>query len=119
MQNFRQLQVWQKAHQLTLAVYRITKSFPRDELYGLTAQLRRSSSSIPANLAEGCGRSSDAEFSRFCWIAMGSASELDYHLLLASDLAMIKATDHTALAAQLDEVKAMLSGLLQKLKPRR
>jgi len=116
MQNFRQLQVWQKAHQLTLAVYRITKSFPRDESYGLTAQLRRSSSSISANLAEGCGRSGDAEFSRFCWIAMGSASELDYHLLLASDLAMITASDHTALAAQLDEVKAMLSGLLQTLK---
>jgi len=119
MQNFRQLQVWQKAHQLTLDVYRVTRDFPRDELYGLTAQLRRSSSSIAANLAEGCGRGGDAEFSRFCGIAMGSASELDYHLLLASDLAMIKGTDHAALAAQVDEVKAMLSGLQQKLRGRR
>jgi four helix bundle protein len=119
MQNFRQLQVWQKAHQLTLDVYRITRDLPRDELYGLTAQLRRSSSSIAANLAEGCGRAGDAEFSRFCGIAMGSASELDYHLLLARDLGLIKGTDHAALAAQLDEVKAMLSGLLQKLKGER
>ena len=116
MQNFRQLQVWQKAHQLTLDVYRVTRDFPRDELYGLTAQLRRSSSSITANLAEGCGRGGDTEFSRFCRIAMGSASELEYHLLLASDLALIKAADHAVLGERLDEVRAMLSGLLKKLK---
>ena len=86
MKDFRDLQVWQKAHGLTLAIYRVTVTFPRQELYGLTTQLRRASSSIAANLAEGCGRNSDAEFARFCSIAMGSASELEYHLLLARDL---------------------------------
>ena len=90
MKDFHELKVWQKAHQLTLAVYRMTATFPREELYGLTTQLRRSCSSIPANLAEGCGRNGDAEFARFCCIAMGSASELEYHLLLARDLNLIK-----------------------------
>jgi four helix bundle protein len=115
VKDFRDLQVWQKAHQLTLAVYRLTASFPRAELYGLTTQLRRSSASIAANLAEGCGRNGDAEFARFCSIAMGSASQLDYHLLLASDLKLITATDYTNLAQQTSEVKRMLAGLLQKL----
>jgi four helix bundle protein len=82
MKDFHALKVWQKAHQLTLAVYQVTATFPREELYGLTSQLRRSCSSIPANLAEGCGRNGDAEFARFSCIAMGSASELEYHLLL-------------------------------------
>jgi len=86
VKDFRELQVWRKAHELTLAVYQITASFPREELYGLTAQLRRAGSSIAANLAEGCGRNGDAELARFCSIAMGSASELEYHLLLARDL---------------------------------
>jgi four helix bundle protein len=115
VKDFRQLQVWQKAHQLTLAVYRVTASFPRAELYGLTTQLRRSSASIAANLAEGCGRTGDAEFARFCSIAMGSASELDYHLLLASDLKLINGKDYTDLAQPTSEVKRMLTGLLQKL----
>ena len=85
MKDFRELKVWRKAHELTLAVYQITASFPREELYGLTAQLRRAGSSIAANLAEGCGRNGDAELARFCSMAMGSASELEYHLLLARD----------------------------------
>ncbi len=97
MKDFRDLKVWQKAHQLTLAVYRITASFPREELYGLTSQLRRSCSSISANLAEGCGRNGDAELARFCSIAMGSASELDYRLLLARDLKLIKSKDYAEL----------------------
>lgn len=79
-----------KAHQLTLTVYQITATFPREELYGLTSQLRRCSASVPANLAEGCGWNGDAEFARFCSIAMGSASELEYHLLLAKELKLIK-----------------------------
>jgi four helix bundle protein len=115
MKDFRQLQVWQKAHQLTLAIYRVTKAFPRDELYGLTAQLRRSSASVPANIAEGCGRSGDAELARFCSIAIGSASELEYHLLLARDLELLGAEDYSDLAAQASEVKRMLTGLWQKL----
>jgi len=82
MKNFHDLKVWQKAHLLTLAVYQATRGFPRDELYGLTSQLRRCSSSVPTNLAEGCGRSTDSDFARFCTMAMGSASELEYLLLL-------------------------------------
>jgi four helix bundle protein len=90
MKNFRELKVWQKAHELTLAVYRSTRDFPREEFYGLTSQIRRATASIGANLAEGCGRNGDAEFARYCSIAMGSASELEYHLLLAQDLKLLK-----------------------------
>src|SRR2546428_11581846 len=115
VKDFRKLQVWQKSHQLTLALYRVTRSFPRDEIYGLTAQIRRASSSIPANLAEGCGRNGDAELARFCNIAGGSASELEYHLLLARDLNLLNAPDYTALANQTTEVKRMITGLQQKL----
>jgi four helix bundle protein len=115
VKDFRDLKLWHKAHQLTLAVYRLTTTFPRDERYGLTTQLRRSSSSIAANLAEGCGRNGDAELARFCAIAMGSASELEYHLLLARDLQLLTAVDYTRLADQTTEVKRMLTGLQQKL----
>lgn len=75
VKDFQDLKVWQKSHPLALAVYQITAAFPREELYGLTSQLRQCSSSIPANLAGGCGRNGDAEFARFCSVAMGSASE--------------------------------------------
>ena len=90
MKDFHELKVWQQTHQLTLAVYQVTTGFPPEERFGLTSQLRRCSASIPANLAEGCGRSGGAEFAPFCSIAMGSASELEYHLLLAKDLNLIK-----------------------------
>ena len=115
MKDFHELKVWQKAHQLTLAVYQITAAFPRDELYGLTSQIRRSCASIPANLAEGCGRNGDAEFARFCSIAMGSASELEYHLLLARDLKLLKPKDYQELAQRAIELKRMLTALIQKL----
>lgn len=108
MKDFHELKVWQKAHQLTLAVYQITATLPREELYGLTSQIRRSCSSIPANLAEGCGRNGDAEFARFCSIAMGSASELEYHLLLARDLKLIKPKDYADLTQRTIEVKRIL-----------
>ena len=116
MRDFRELKVWQKAHGLTLAVYQITSGFPREELYGLTSQLRRACSSIPANLAEGCGRNGSAEFARYCSIAMGSASELEYHLLLARDLKLIKLKDHTELSEGATELKRMLTALFQKLR---
>jgi four helix bundle protein len=116
VKDFHNLKVWQKAHQLTLAVYQLTASFPREELYGLTTQIRRSSSSIAANLAEGCGRNGDAELARFCSIALGSASELQYHLLLARDLSLLEAKVYQRLAQQTVEVKRMLTALLQKLK---
>ena len=111
MRNFLDLRVWQEAHQLTLAVYRLTKAFPKEEQYGLTSQLRRSSASIGANLAEGCGRRSDGELSRFVQIAMGSASELAYHLILCRDLHLLTAAEHQHLEASLTRVRRMLSSL--------
>ena len=115
MSDFRKLNVWAKAHALTLAVYAATAAFPRDELYGLTSQLRRSCSSIPANIAEGCGRSGDAELARFLRIAMGSASELEYQLLLARDLSFLNGEDYGRLTSDVTEVKRMLTSLIQRL----
>ena len=115
VKDFHELKVWQKAHQLTLAVYRITAAFPREERYGLTSQLRRACSSIAANLAEGCGRNGDAEFARFCSMAMGSASEMEYHLLLARDLKLIKPQDYVGLNQRATELKRMLTALMHKL----
>jgi four helix bundle protein len=80
MRDFREFKVWEKAHSLTLDIYKATATFPRAEMYGLTSQLRRASSSIPANIAEGCGRGGNAELARFLQIGMGSASELEYHI---------------------------------------
>lgn len=116
MKDFHDLKVWEKAHALTLAVYQVTGKFPREELYGLTSQIRRCCASIPANLAEGCGRNGDAELCRFCSIAMGSASELQYHLLLAKDLKLIKQDAYEDLSKRAVEVKRMLGALIQKLK---
>ncbi len=110
------MKVWEKAHQLTLSVYRATRTFPKEELYGLTSQIRRASASIPANVAEGCGRGGDAEFARFLQIAMGSASELEYHLLLVHDLNLLEAKEYETLAEKVIEVKRMLTSFLQKLK---
>ncbi len=116
MKDFRKLNVWQKAYQLTLDVYKATKRFPKEELYGLTSQIRRSAASIPANIAEGCGRNGDAEFGRFLHIAMGSASELEFHLLLARDLDLLDESEQGSLSTQTIEVKRMLSALILKLK---
>jgi four helix bundle protein len=115
MKDFRNLKVWEKAHHLTLALYPVTASFPRDEAYGLASQIRRSASSIPSNIAEGCGREGDPEFARFCIIARGSASELEYQLLLARDLKLIQPGDYEKLSAQTVEIKRMLTVLVQKL----
>lgn len=119
MRDFRDLKVWEKAHHLTLAVYKVTSAFPKDELYGLTSQIRRSSASIPANIAEGCGRSGNAELARFFQIAMGSASELEYHLLLDRDLDFLNDPDYNSLASDMTEVKRMLTSFIQKLNAER
>jgi len=116
MRDFRTLKVWHKAHQLVLDVYRATTDFPRSEVYGLTGQLRRASASIPANIAEGCGRASDAELARFLQVAMRSASETEYHLLLARDLGFLTDTDHERLASSVVEIKRMLTSFLQTLR---
>jgi four helix bundle protein len=115
MKDFRDLKVWEKAHQLTLLVYQSTANFPKQEQYGLTSQIRRACSSIPANIAEGCGRRGNAEFHRFLQIAMGSASELEYHLLLARDLHYLEPENHQKLHDLLVEVKRMLASLLEKV----
>ena len=116
MKSFRELQVWEKAHQLTLAAYSSTRKLPKEELYGLTSQIRRASASIPANIAEGCGRNGDNELRRFLEIAMGSASELEYHLLLARDLKMLESIEYEQLNQQTCEVKRMLAAFIFKLK---
>jgi four helix bundle protein len=116
MKNFRDLKVWEKSHRLTLSVYKATLKFPKDEMYGLISQIRRSCVSISANIAEGCGRSGDAELARFLQIAMGSASELEYHLLLAHDLMFLKTSNYEKLNGEVSEIKRMLSSLIQKLK---
>jgi four helix bundle protein len=116
MRNFRALKVWEKSHRLVLAVYRATGTFPREETYGLTAQLRRCCASIPANVAEGCGRGSDAELGRFMLIAMGSASELEYNLLLARDLGYLGSHDYQELSQKTGEIKRLLSTLITRVR---
>ncbi|HOB74882.1 MAG TPA: four helix bundle protein [Phycisphaerae bacterium] len=116
MKDFKDLKVWQKSHQLVLSVYKATTGFPREEIYGLTSQMRRAGVSIPANIAEGCGRGGDAELARFLQISMGSASELEYLLLLTHDLNLLNAICYERLATHVTEVKQMLAPFIQKLK---
>ena len=115
MRDFRQLRVWTSAHELTLALYRATRAFPRDEQYGLTSQIRRAASSIGANIAEGCGRRGRKDLSRFLVIASGSASELDYHLILAVDLELLNRTACQPLADKLASVRRMLTTFIRKI----
>jgi four helix bundle protein len=117
MRDFRELVVWQKAHALTLKLYPRVMLFPNHELYGLISQIRRSASSIGANLAEGVGKSK-ADFARFAQISYGSSSELHYHLLLSKDLEYLKQAEYEVFQEQLVEVKKMLTGLIQHLNSR-
>ena len=110
MRDFRKIQVWERAHRLTLQVYKITSSFPKDELHGLTIQMRRAAGSIPSNIAEGCGRDTQAELARFVHIAGGSANELEYHLILAHDLGYIDGEVYPELNSEINEIKRMLNG---------
>jgi len=116
MKDFRQLKVWEKSHQLNLAIYKATKEFPKEELYGLTSQIRRSSMSIPTNIAEGCGRNTDADFARFLQMAMGSASETEYQLILARDLEFLPKDSYGTLHTDVEEVKRMLASLLKTIR---
>jgi four helix bundle protein len=109
------LKVWGKSRQLTLDVYRVIRRFPKEELYGLTSQLRRAVTSIAANIAEGCGRGGEVEFGRFLQIASGSASEVEYHLLLASDLELLPRVEYEKLNHQISEIKRMLVSLIQRV----
>lgn len=116
MQNYKDLKVWDKAHQLTLKVYRITKDFPKEELYSLTNQLRRCMSSIPANIAEGCGKNSQKDLGNFLNIALGSANEAEYFLLLSKDLDYLPEVEYVTLNDNINEIKAMLISLINKVR---
>jgi four helix bundle protein len=113
MQDYKILDVWQKAHSLALGVYQITGSFPKDELFGLTSQIRRSCISIPSNIVEGCGRGGNIELCQFLKIALGSANELEYQLLFAHDVKLLAADDYKNLEKQVNNVKAMLINLIK------
>ena len=119
MKDFRSLKVWEKAHALTLAVYKSTENSPKQELYALTNQIQRAAVSIPANIAEGCGKDSDAELKRYFLISMGSSSELEYLLLLAQDLGYLSENIFRSMNDELVEIRKMLNAFIQKLKSTR
>jgi len=115
MQDFRNLQIWQKGHQLTLDIYKMTKAFPKEELYGVVSQLRRAASSVPTNIAEGCARGSDKDFARFIQIALGSANETEYLILLSGDLGYASLEETKMVTEELQSLKKMLTSLLKTL----
>jgi four helix bundle protein len=116
MRDFRQIRVWEKAHQFTLEIYKVTARFPKEELYGLTSQLRRASASIAANIAEGFGRGGNVELARFLQMAIGSAYEVEYHILLAKDLGLVNKESNESLEVRIIEIKRMLAALLLKVR---
>ena len=116
MRDFRKLNVWKKAHELTLEIYQVTRKFPKEELYGITNQIRKAAVSVPNNIAEGCGRDSEKELQRFSTIAMGSASEVEYLLLLSFDLKYLLKAEYQKLDEKTIEVKKMLSRFIVSLR---
>ena len=116
MQDYRKLSVWKKAHSLAVSVYNATGAFPKEEMFTLTSQIRRACASIPANIAEGCGRGGGIELRRFLQIASGSAHELEYHLLLAKELGYLRPEEHDKINSQVNEIKRMLSALISKIR---
>ncbi|WP_316735192.1 MULTISPECIES: four helix bundle protein [Pedobacter] len=116
MQNFKDLKVWEKAHQLTLSIYKTSAKFPKEEIYSLTNQLRRASASIPANIAEGCGKNSQADLANFLNISLGSANETEYFLILSKDLDYLTEEQFTILSNSINEVKAMLINLISRVR---
>lgn len=119
MKDFRSLKVWERAHALTLAIYKATEEFPKQEMYALTNQIQRAAVSIPANIAEGCGKDSDAELKRYFLISMGSSSELEYLLLLAHDLGYLPHNTFQEMNDELIEIRKMLNAFIRKLKSTR
>ena len=116
MQNYKDLRVWQRSHELVLTIYEVTKHFPKEELYALTNQLRRSSASIPTNIVEGCGKFTSADFANFLQIALGSVNETDYLILLAKELNYLSLEHYVLLEKKVNEVKAMLINLISKVR---
>ena len=118
MYPFRRLNVWRKAHELTLRVYQATASLSERKYPGLTSQLRRSAASIPANIVEGSGRDTQPQFAQFLEISLASARELDYYVLLAADLGAIGSSEHVRLTARIEEVCRMLVSLRKTVRSR-
>lgn len=116
MQNYKDLKVWQKAHLFTIKVYEVTKVYPKEELYSLVNQIRRAAYSIPSNIAEGCGKKSKLEFANFLNIALGSANESEYFLILSKDLLYLKEDNFNILFDLINEIKGMLISLIGKVK---
>lgn len=108
MRDFHKLKAWQKSHQLALEIYKVSQSFPKEELFGLTSQIRRAISSVPTNIAEGCGRDSNKDFAHFLQIAIGSASEVEYELLLAHDLQYINKDEYERLISEMVAIRKMI-----------
>lgn len=116
MQNFKDLIVWQKAHENALLVYNHTKGFPKEEQFGITSQIRRAAVSIPANIAEGCGKSTRKDFANYLQTSLGSVQEVEYLLLLSFELVYLKKDDYTKLNSLNNEIKAMLIALIKKVR---
>ena len=116
MRDFHKLMIWQRSHRLTLEIYKISKTFPKSEIFGLTSQIRRAVSSIPTNIAEGCGRNSKKEFAHFLQIAIGSATEVEYQLLLAHDINYINDDDYQILTDETVAVRKMIIKYQSELK---
>jgi len=110
MHNFKELKIWQKSRSLTKEIYFVTKNFPEDGRFGLTAQMRRCANSIPSNIAEGSGHESNREFRRFLNISISSAFELETQLILAFDLAFINETDYNKISKDIEEIQKMIYG---------
>ena len=118
MQDFRKLNVWGKSHKLTLEIYKVTRNFPKEELFGLTSQIRRSTSSIPTNIAEGCVKKTQKDFSRYLYIALGSASETEYLILLSYELNYIKEIEYQKVLFDVQEIKKMIISFILKINPK-
>lgn len=118
MRDFKKYDIWQLSHELTLEIYRITNLFPKEEMYGITSQIRRASSSISTNISEGCGRNSDAEFNQFLNIALGSALETEYLLILSKDLTYIDESVFVNLEKKVNIIKSKIYNLKSKITQR-
>lgn len=116
MKDYRKLVVWEKAHKLVLFIYGVTKTFPSEERYGLTSQIRRAAVSAPTNIAEGCGRQTQKDFAHYLQNAFGSMQEVQYLSFLSLELKYLDAITYSTLENYIGEVKAMLPGLMQKVR---
>lgn len=115
MKDFKKQEVWRRSHQLTLEIYKVSQQFPKEEIYGLTSQIRRAVSSIPTNIAEGCGRRTNSELANFLNIASGSASELEYEILLAKEIGYITQEQYEVWTKEIEEIRSMLAAYMHRL----